>query len=306
MDSPSSRSESVPDDDSWCASRRRPQNQTKRSANASAVAFSSDRPDDATFPAHSTAPLPQRKPTLPNSSRPGRTGAGHQPVLVQVHGRVMAWEPVRADPEPVLPGFGAWEPYTAMQSRTNSPVGHRNTSTSSEASLTDDLPRTQNTAQTDEPSGRDAPYSFMLATPTAQVKAQMHVKLLSAELSRPSLGHWCWQGLGRSIILAVVAMPTGYVGRCATNLSRDDQVRSPGHMGYHQAAWVPCTGDFIGGPSVYIQPPCLSLPGAGGARFNFQTGVYFRHSSSPVELFAAPPTPIRLPPPRLALTAPEG
>ena len=126
MDSPSSRSESVPDDDSWCASRRRPQNQTKRSANASAVAFSSDRPDDATFPAHSTAPLPQRKPTLPNSSRPGRTGAGHQPVLVQVHGRVMAWEPVRADPEPVLPGFKAWEPYTAMQSRTNSPTGHRN------------------------------------------------------------------------------------------------------------------------------------------------------------------------------------
>lgn len=171
----------------------------------------------------------------------------------------MAWEPVRADPEPVLPGFGAWEPYTAMQSRTNSPVGHRNTSTSSEASLTDDLPRTQNTAQTDEPSGRDAPYSFMLATPTAQVKAQMHVKLLSAELSRPSLGHWCWQGLGRSIILAVVAMPTGYVGRCATNLSRDDQVRSPGHMGYHQAAWGTMHGGIYWGGHPYPSSHRVSL-----------------------------------------------
>lgn len=95
----------------------------------------------------------------------------------------------------------------------------------------------------------------MLATPTAQVKAQMHVKLLSAELSRPSLGHWCWQGLGRSIILAVVAIPTGYVGRCATNLSRDDH---PDTWDIIKQRGVPCTGEFIGG-AIRIHPATVSL-----------------------------------------------
>lgn len=52
---------------------------------------------------------------------------------------------------------------------------------------------------------------------------------------------------------------TGYVGRCATNLSRDDQVRSPGHMGYHQAAWGTMHGGIYWGGHPYPSSHRVSL-----------------------------------------------